>query len=121
MADVQGFCDERFSALGDAFRRNLEEGVEKGCSLAVTLHGEPVVDLWGGTRDYEQVTAWESDTLVRVFSTSKVVVMITVLLLVDRGLLDLDAPIVEHWPEFARNGKDAITARQLLLHRSGLP
>ncbi len=121
MADVHGFCDERFRALEASLRGNLERGLDKGASLAVTLHGELVVDLWGGTRDYEQALPWEADTLVRVFSTSKVAVMITTLLLVDRGVLDLDASIAGYWPEFGRNGKDGMTARQVLVHRSGLP
>jgi len=64
---------------------------------------------------------WEADTVVRVFSTSKVPVIVAVLMLVDRGLLDLDAPIAKYWPEFARNGKGAVTSRQVLVHRSGLP
>ena len=121
MADVHGTCDERFRPLEDAFRSYLDSGTDKGASLAVALHGEPVLDLWGGTRDYEQSQPWEADTVVRVFSTSKVVVMLAVLLVVDRGLLDLDAPVVRYWPEFGNNGKDAITPRQVLLHRSGLP
>ncbi|HYN33108.1 MAG TPA: serine hydrolase domain-containing protein [Ilumatobacteraceae bacterium] len=121
MAEVEGFCDERFRPLEDAFRANLDSGLDKGASLAVTLGGEFVVDLWGGTRDYELSQSWETDTVVRVFSTSKVMVMITTLMLVDRGLLDLDAPIAQYWPEFAKQGKEAITARQVLVHRSGLP
>ncbi len=121
MTEIHGFCDERFRPLEDAFRHNLDSGLDKGASLAVTLGGEPVVDLWGGTRDYEMITPWEADTVVRVFSTSKIMVMITVLVLVDRGLLDLDAPIAQYWPEFAKHGKDSITARQVLVHRSGLP
>ena len=86
MADVHGFCDERFRPLEDAFRRNLDSGLDKGASLAVTLGGESVVDLWGGTRDDEQATPWEADTIVRVFSTSKIALMLMVLMLVDRGL-----------------------------------
>ena len=121
MAELQGYCDERFRPLEDAFRANLDSGLDKGASLAVTLGGEFVVDLWGGTRDYELSEPWESDTVVRVFSTSKVMVMITTLMLVDRGLLDLDAPIAQYWPEFAQHGKSAVTARQVLVHRSGLP
>lgn len=121
MADIHGYCDERFRPLEDAFRGYLESGLDKGASLTVMRHGQPVVDLWGGTRDYEQTQPWEADTMVRVFSTSKVVVMTALLLVVDRGLLDLDAPIVRYWPGFGRNGKHAITARQVLLHRSGLP
>ncbi|MEP6658855.1 MAG: serine hydrolase domain-containing protein [Acidimicrobiales bacterium] len=121
MVDVNGTCDERFRALEEQFRANLEQGLDKGASLAVTLHGESVVDLWGGTTDWGQTQPWTEDTLVRVFSTSKVMVMVTVLLVVDRGLLDLDAPIAEYWPEFARHGKGAVTCRQVLLHKSGLP
>ena len=121
MPEVHGFCDERFRSLEEAFRRNLDSGLDKGASLAVTVDGEYVVDLWGGTRDYEMVTPWEADTVVRVFSTSKIALMIMVLMLVDRGLLDLDEPIATRWPEFARHGKGAITTRQVLVHRTGLP
>ena len=121
MADVHGFCDERFRPLEDAFRANLDSGLDKGASLAVTLGGEPVVDLWGGTRDYQLTQPWESDTVVRVFSTSKIMLMIMILMLVDRGQLDLDEPIATYWPEFAKHGKGTITTRQVLIHQSGLP
>ncbi len=121
MVDIHGFCDERFRPLEAAFRRNLDSGLDKGASLAATLDGEYVVDLWGGTRDYEMAAPWESDTVVRVFSTSKIVLMIMVLMLVDRGELDLDEPIAARWPEFAKHGKGTITTRQVLVHRTGLP
>ena len=71
MAAVHGFCDERFRILQEAFRGHLDSGLDKGASLAVTLRGEMVVDLWGGTRDYGMEVPWESDTLMRVFSTGK--------------------------------------------------
>jgi CubicO group peptidase (beta-lactamase class C family) len=121
MAEVDGFCDERFQPLADSFGANLDSGLDKGASLAVTVNGEPVVDLWGGTSDYAQSVAWETGTVVRVFSTSKVMVIICILMLVDRGLLDLDEPIASYWPEFARHGKGAITPRHVLVHQSGLP
>ena len=105
MAEVHGFCDERFRPLEDAFRANLDCGLDKGASLAVTLGGEFVVDLWGGTRDYAMVTSWETDTVVRVFSTTKVMVVLMVLMLVDRGLLDLDEPIATYWPGFANTAR----------------
>jgi CubicO group peptidase (beta-lactamase class C family) len=121
MVEIHGFCDERFRPLEDAFRRNLDSGLDKGASLAVTLHGEYVVDLWGGTRDYEMATPWGADTVVRVFSTSKTMVVLMVLMLVDRGILDLDEPIATCWPGFAKHGKGTITTRQVLVHKSGLP
>ena len=121
MADVEGFCDERFVSLRDLFQSNLDTGLDEGGSLAVTLNGEFVVDLWGGYRDLQRTTPWERDTLCFVFSTSKVMVAITILMMADRGLLDLDAPIATYWPEFGRNGKRNVTTRQVLIHRSGVP
>ena len=121
MTEIHGFCDERFRSLEDAFRRNLDTGLDKGASLAVILDGEYVLDLWGGTRDYEMATPWEADTVVRVFSTSKIALMIMILMAVDRGELDLDEPIAAYWPEFAQHGKGGITTRQVLIHRTGLP
>jgi CubicO group peptidase (beta-lactamase class C family) len=100
---------------------NQEQGVDEGASLAVTLGGEFVVDLWAGTTDLKRTRPWAEDTLVTVFSTSKVMVNIAVLMVYDRGLLDLDAPIADHWPEFAQNGKETITTRQVMTHASGLP
>src|SRR4051794_9784817 len=89
---VHGFCDDRFRELESVFRSNLAQDSYKGASLAVALHGTPVVDVWGGWRDAALALPWEADTVVRVFSTSKVPVITAVLMVVDRGLLDLDAP-----------------------------
>jgi CubicO group peptidase (beta-lactamase class C family) len=121
VGELHGFCDQRFEPLEALFRSNQESGIDEGASLAATLGGELVVDLWAGSTDYERTRPWVEDTLVTVFSTSKVMVNIAVLMVYDRGLLDLDAPIADYWPEFAQNGKHTITARQILVHRSGLP
>ncbi len=121
MADVEGFCDDRFQPLRDLFQANLDTGLDEGGSLAVTLNGEFVVDLWGGTRDLARSRSWEADTQALVASTGKVVVNIAVLMLWDRGLLDIDAPIATYWPGFGRNGKHTVTTRQVLTHQSGVP
>ena len=121
MADVQGYCDDRFRPLRDLFESNLDSGIDEGGSLAATLNGEFVVDLWGGARDRKRTRPWERDTLGFVFSTGKVMVNITILMMVDRDLLDLDAPIATYWPEFGRNGKHGVTTRQVLTHQSGVP
>jgi len=118
---VHGYCDERFEPLGALFASNQDLGVDEGASLAVMFGGELVVDLWAGACDRRRTRPWSKNTLVNVFSTSKVMVNIAVLMLYDRGLLDLDAPIADYWPGFEQNGKAAITARQVLVHRSGLP
>ena len=71
MADVEGFCDERFVSLRDLFQSNLDSGIDEGGSLAATLNGEFVVDLWGGVRDRKRTKPWERNTLFFVFSTGK--------------------------------------------------
>ena len=102
MAEVHGYCDERFAPLGDLFRTGFERGSDEGASLAVTMDDRLVVDLWGGYRDLAHTKPWEPDTVVWVASTSKVIVAIATLMVWDRGLIDLDEPVATYWPEFAR-------------------
>lgn len=118
---IEGSCDARFAAVRDAFAGNFRTHGEVGAALAVTIDGRTVVDLWAGHADAARRTPWRRDTLVNVFSVSKALTTICVLRLVERGLLDLDAPIARLWPEFAASGKEAITLRQVLSHRAALP
>lgn len=118
---ISGFCDVRFAPLRDAFAANFEEGLEIGASLAATWRGRPVVDLWAGHADEERTRLWANDTIVPVASTTKIMVMIGALIAIDRGLLDLDAPVAKYWPEFAQGGKEAVTVRDALTHQGGVP
>jgi len=104
----------------DAFAANFAAGREVGASFAATLDGELVVDLWGGHADAARTHAWQRDTIANVFSTTKAMTALCAHMLVERGLLDLDAPVARLWPEFAAHGKAAITPRQLLCHTAGL-
>ena len=90
-----------------------------GAAVCVYHRGEPVVDLWAGTRDPDG-NPWEADTMAMSFSTTKGVIATALHVLVDRGLLDYDDPVVKHWPEFAQGGKERITVRQVLCHEAGL-
>ncbi len=117
---IHGYCDRRFSAVREAFSRNFEAGEEIGASFAATIDGEFVVDIWGGYADAAQTRPWERDTIVNVFSTTKAMTALCALMLVDRGLLDLDSPVARYWPEFAQAGKDKLPVRYLLSHQSGL-
>jgi CubicO group peptidase (beta-lactamase class C family) len=103
-----------------AFARNFEDGLEIGASFAATVDGELVVDLWAGHADQACRRPWERDTIVNVYSTTKAMTALCALMLVDRGELDLDAPVARYWPEFAQAGKDGIPVRYLLSHTSGL-
>nr|WP_272888622.1 serine hydrolase domain-containing protein [Stutzerimonas stutzeri] len=99
----------------------FERAGQRGAALCVQIGGETVVDLWAGVADNSGEQAWHSDTLVNLFSCTKAFTAVAVLQLVAQGKLELDEPVARIWPEFAVNGKQAITLRQLLCHRAGLP
>jgi CubicO group peptidase (beta-lactamase class C family) len=117
---INGTLEERFAPLRAEFERQLAAGEELGASLAVVIDGEPVVDLWGGHADVDKTREWQSDTITNVWSTTKTVTALAALMLVDRGHLDLDAPVARYWPEFAANGKSEIPVRSVLGHTSGV-
>lgn len=119
MTEIHGYCEDGFEALQAQFAANFDEGLERGASVAVTLHGKTVVDLWAGDADGTG-RPWVEDTIVNVWSTTKTMSAICLLMLADRGELDLDAPIATYWPEFAVNGKALITAAHVLGHTAGL-
>jgi CubicO group peptidase (beta-lactamase class C family) len=121
MSEIQGRCDKRFERVAETLSTLLRSGKEIGASVYANVDGEDVIDLWGGWRDKEHSAAWSEDTIVNVFSGSKTITSIAVLMLVDRGLLDLDAPVARYWPEFAANGKDKALVHHLLSHSVGVP
>ena len=118
--DVPGFVARGFEPVREAFARNFAQHGEIGAACCVYLRGEPVVDIHGGLADAASGRAWQADTLQLVFSATKGVTATCVLMLVERGAIDLDAPVARYWPEFAANGKSAIPVRWLLSHRAGL-
>jgi CubicO group peptidase (beta-lactamase class C family) len=120
-APIHGDVDSAFSAVRDAFAANFSAGLELGASLSVSVGGRNVVDLWGGWLDADRTRPWERDSLVCVFSCTKGVAAIATMWAVDRGLIDLDAPVARYWPEFAAAGKAALPVRWLLTHEAGLP
>lgn len=117
---VDGFVAGGFERVQAEFERNFAERNEIGAACAVSVGGELVVDLWGGMRDPARRDPWERDTLVLMFSTTKGMSSIAVAHAHARGLFDYDAPVAEYWPEFAANGKESVTVRQLLSHQAGL-
>ena len=117
---IGGTCTDRFAAVRDAFAANFTQHDELGASFAVTLGGEVVVDLHGGWADPARTRAWTADTVVNVWSTTKGVHAACYAMAADRGLFSYDQPVADFWPEFASNGKAAITIGQLLSHQAGL-
>ena len=119
MADLEGTCDERFDAVRRALAGNVESGEELGASIVLDLDGDMVVDIWGGFCDEDRTVPWQQDTITNVWSTTKTVTSLAALMLVDRGQLDVDAPVAQYWPEFAAAGKQDVLVRHLLSHTSG--
>ncbi|MFB8279409.1 serine hydrolase domain-containing protein [Nocardia colli] len=117
---IDGTVAPGFEAVRDAFAANFADQGDIGAAVCVYLDGRPVVDLWGGLADPDTGRPWERDTLQLVYSATKGVVTAAAQLLVQRGLLDLDAPVARYWPEFAAAGKGEIPVRWLLTHQAGL-
>ena len=117
---VHGKCSPRFEPLRQLFTKNLNTGVDLGASVAVTIEGEFAVDLWGGWADVARTRPWNEDTLTLVYSTTKMMAALAALVLVDRGELNLDAPVAKYWPEFVAQGKGGVLVRHVLSHTSGV-
>ncbi|HEY8516184.1 MAG TPA: serine hydrolase domain-containing protein [Candidatus Binatia bacterium] len=118
---VEGSCDARFLPVVDEFERNFRERGEIGASLCIHHQGRTVVDVWGGMARPAENVPWTRDTVSIVFSCTKGATAICAHMLASRGLLDIDAPVAEYWPEFARNGKENATVRMMLDHSVGVP
>lgn len=119
--EVHGECAAGFERVRDVFVAGMNAGTEVGASVAVTVGNEPVVDLWAGHRDAARTLPWERDTIAVVHSSTKGMTSTCAHVLVDRGELDLDAPVARYWPQFAQAGKADIPVRWLLSHRAGVP
>jgi CubicO group peptidase (beta-lactamase class C family) len=118
---IRGFVDEGYGRVLDVFVSNFVDRHDLGAGCAVYVDGRPVVDLYGGVADKRSHRQWGRDTAAVIFSCSKGIVAICAYLLAHGGRLDLDAPIARYWPAFAKHGKGAITVRQAMAHRAGLP
>ncbi|MFG2364324.1 serine hydrolase domain-containing protein [Streptomyces mirabilis] len=122
--DVNGEVAEGFEPVREAFARNFETLGERGAAVSVYRHGRRVVDLWGGTRDVDGTAdsaTWEHDTAHVMHSATKGVGAAVLLMLHERGELDLDAPVGKYWPEFKARGKEHLLVRHVLSHRAGVP
>jgi CubicO group peptidase (beta-lactamase class C family) len=118
--ELQGQCDARFKRVREVFEAGFASGAELGAGLCIYREGRLVVDLWGGFADEAQRKPWRRDTLANVYSTTKGITAICAHQLVERGELDLDAPVARYWPEFAESDKSDLPVRYLLSHQAGL-
>ncbi|MCX5524611.1 beta-lactamase family protein [Streptomyces bobili] len=126
--DVHGTVTAGFEPVREAFARNFDVLGERGAAVAVYRDGHKVVDLWGGGRDVDggapdsgAGAPWERGTAQIVRSATKGVAAAVLLMLWQRGELDLDAPVGAYWPEYKTAGKDRTLVRDVLAHRAGVP
>jgi CubicO group peptidase (beta-lactamase class C family) len=118
---IEGHCDPAFEEVRTAFADGFARGEEFGAAVAVYVGDRCVVDLWGGLADRRSGRPWLRDTPCLAFSCTKAVTATAALLLAERGLYDLEAPVTSWWPEFGAAGKADASAEHLLSHQVGLP
>ncbi len=120
MADIDGWTADGFEGVRDAFAANFDTQGEVGAAFAAYHHGQKVVDLWGGVADPATGRAWDEDSVILVFSTTKGATAVCAHTLAQAGRLDVEAPVADYWPEFAAAGKAAMPVSFLMSHQSGL-
>ncbi len=117
---IHGHVEPGFEKTREAFIDNFRRGEEVGAACAAYHKGKKVVDLWGGFRDKKSKDPWKEDTMILVFSTTKGISAMAVALAHSKGYFEFDEKVSKYWPDFAQNGKENITVRQLLSHQAGL-
>jgi CubicO group peptidase (beta-lactamase class C family) len=117
---IQGTVASGFEKVKTEFEKNFTVRGEIGAACAIYLEDQKVVDLWGGYKDKNKVLPWQKDTIIPVFSTTKGLSAMAITLAHSRGLLDYNEKVCAYWPEFAQNGKEKITIKQLLDYQAGL-
>mmetsp|Transcript_26704 Transcript_26704/g.41893 ORF Transcript_26704/g.41893 Transcript_26704/m.41893 type:complete len:465 (-) Transcript_26704:142-1536(-) len=121
-ADVpmeKNLVQPKFEKVAAALAESLAIGWDLGASVFMRVNGETVLDIAGGYQDKERTVPYNVNTMNMVFSSGKIPETIGVALLVDKGLMELDTPLIKYWPEFAQKGKGEITMGDILGHRSG--
>ena len=117
---IQGRVSAGFESVREAFVENFTRRRELGGACCAFVRGAKVVDVWGGIRNKQTCEPWEEDTMVVIHSATKGLAAMTLAIAHSRGWLDYEERVCSYWPEFAQNGKQRITVRQLLAHQAGL-
>ena len=117
---IEGHCDPAFASVREEFEKNFRVRGEVGAAVCVYKDGEKVVDLWGGYKDLARTQPWQPDTIVIMNSLAKSMSALCTHMLIDRGVIEFDAPVAEYWPEFAQAGKQGVRIRHVLSHTCGV-
>lgn len=118
---LNGFVAPGFEPVLDAFEANFDAGNELGAGFSAYLDGDLIVDLVGGYANRDKTAAWTADTIVPVYSTTKPIAALVLASLIDALPAGYETPVSDIWPEFAAEGKAAITLAEMVSHQAGLP
>ncbi|MDF1842939.1 MAG: serine hydrolase, partial [Rubripirellula sp.] len=117
---ISGSVRPDFELVRQEFIRNFEARGEQGAACAIFFRGTKVVDLWGGYQCQIAKKKWSDQTMSVAFSVTKGMAAAAMVVAHSQGMFELDRPVSQYWPEFARHGKERITVRELLSHQAGL-
>jgi CubicO group peptidase (beta-lactamase class C family) len=117
---VHGYVAAGYEGVREAFAENFRRRGELGGGCCAYQDGVKIVDLWGGIRNKNTTEPWQEDTMVIVYSATKGLAAMCLAMAHSRGWLDYEQKVAAYWPEFAQEGKDRVTVRQLLAHQAGL-
>ncbi len=118
---VAGQAAAEFQPVVDAFVENFRLEDEVGAACSVMIDGRTVVDIWGGWRNADMSIPWDGPTTVCMMSVAKGITAICFNMLIDRGLVDADALVIDYWPEYGQNGKEKTRVRHFLDHTAAVP
>lgn len=99
------YVEMGFEPVAGVFRAQLIQGLHFGAQLYVSIRGRPALDLWGGSGDRAGRIPVRGNTPAMVFSATKAFTSASIHKLADQGLLDMERPAAEYWPEFGSQEK----------------
>ena len=120
VAKVEGFCDPKFSKLGDIFSKAIKSGFDDGAALSLEIENELVIDMWGGYKDKEHTEVWTEDTIANVFSVTKAMTATCALKLLEEKKINLGDRVSRYWPEYDCKLKGDTTIKDFFTHRAGM-
>jgi len=116
-----GDFEPEFQPVVDAFLENFNVEDEIGAACSIVREGKTVVDIWGGWRNGDLDQPWNASTTVCMMSVAKGITAICFNMLMDRGLVQPDDPVIKYWPEYGQNGKESTLIRHFLDHTAAVP
>ncbi|MDG2175831.1 MAG: serine hydrolase [Gammaproteobacteria bacterium] len=118
---LSGIFEPEFQPVVDAFIENFTVEDEIGAACSIVQEGKTVVDIWGGWRNGDMNDLWDGPSTVCMMSVAKGITAICFNMLIDRGLVSPEDPVIKYWPEYGNNGKESTLIKHFLDHTAAVP